>query len=317
MAATVERLLPYVTVVIGISLSPWAFGCYSAGPDVLRRAPCRRPCACAHGAARIDVRLRGGICARVTVLHRRPVPGGHRRRPFAGALPRRPGDLLAYGGGLGLLVGVLAIAIAFTRSTLIDRMRRIVPYVNRISGGLLVLSGSTSATTVSMRCVCSAGTAAQRSGDRHRRPGPRRACRLGAPARGLAVDASTGRPHHRRAGLSERKTVAPTATANITLPTRHATSAAAPQLCRQPATRSSHRRSPPTRPDTAVPPRSTPSFRECQGSAETTVKHQPKHCQASPETKCQASADVIQSFKWGGRGSNPRPTDYESAALTD
>ena len=23
------------------------------------------------------------------------------------------------------------------------------------------------------------------------------------------------------------------------------------------------------------------------------------------------------SEKWGGRGSNPRPTDYESAALTD
>jgi predicted ATP-grasp superfamily ATP-dependent carboligase len=32
------------------------------------------------------------------------------------------------------------------------------------------------------------------------------------------------------------------------------------------------------------------------------VKHQP---------------EVIQPLTWGGRGSNPRPTDYESAALTD
>lgn len=31
------------------------------------------------------------------------------------------------------------------------------------------------------------------------------------------------------------------------------------------------------------PPRSSPSFRECQGSAEVTVNHQPKYCQASPE----------------------------------
>jgi hypothetical protein len=32
-------------------------------------------------------------------------------------------------------------------------------------------------------------------------------------------------------------------------------------------------------------PRSTLSSRECQGSTETTVNNQPKHCQASPETK--------------------------------
>jgi hypothetical protein len=36
---------------------------------------------------------------------------------------------------------VLAIAVAVARSTVVDRMRRIAPYVNRISGGLLVLVG--------------------------------------------------------------------------------------------------------------------------------------------------------------------------------
>ena len=56
-----------------------------------------------------------------------------------------------------------------------------------------------------------------------------------------------------------------------------------------------------TRPDTSAQPRSTPSSRECQGSTETTVKHQPRSYR----------------YKWGGRGSNPRPTDYESAALTN
>ena len=36
-----------------------------------------------------------------------------------------------------------------------------------------------------------------------------------------------------------------------------------------------------------------------------------------PKTQCQTSPDVIHKNEWGGRGSNPRPTDYESAALTN
>jgi hypothetical protein len=31
---------------------------------------------------------------------------------------------------------------------------------------------------------------------------------------------------------------------------------------------------------------------------------------------CQASADVVQALKWGGRGSNLRPTDYQTVGLT-
>jgi threonine/homoserine/homoserine lactone efflux protein len=48
---------------------------------------------------------------------------------------------LAYAAGFGLLVGVLAIAIAFANSALIDRIRRILPYINRISGALLIAVG--------------------------------------------------------------------------------------------------------------------------------------------------------------------------------
>jgi hypothetical protein len=39
------------------------------------------------------------------------------------------------------------------------------------------------------------------------------------------------------------------------------------------------------------------------------VNHQPKH-------RCQAKAGINTNDEWGGWGSNPRPTDYESAALT-
>jgi hypothetical protein len=67
-------------------------------------------------------------------------------------------------------------------------------------------------------------------------------------------------------------------------PTRHAESAGTPRPSPPPVSPSDHRRSPPTQPDTAAQPRSTPSWSQRQGSTETTVKHQPKPCQESTET---------------------------------
>jgi hypothetical protein len=69
---------------------------------------------------------------------------------------------------------------------------------------------------------------------------------------------------------------------------------------------------PPTRPDTSAQPRSTPSSGECQGSAEVTVKHQPKHCQASPEDKMPSIDRGHTPLKWGGRDS---PTVRTPAAV--
>jgi hypothetical protein len=48
---------------------------------------------------------------------------------------------LAYIAGLTLVVGVLAVAAAAASSAVVNRLRRILPYVNRISGALLVLVG--------------------------------------------------------------------------------------------------------------------------------------------------------------------------------
>ncbi|BBZ76039.1 cytochrome C biogenesis protein CcdA [Mycolicibacterium anyangense] len=48
---------------------------------------------------------------------------------------------VAYAAGLALVVGVLAVAVAVANSALVDRLRRILPYVNRISGVVLVLVG--------------------------------------------------------------------------------------------------------------------------------------------------------------------------------
>ena len=46
-----------------------------------------------------------------------------------------------YIAGLTLVVGVLAVAAAMTSSAAVNRLRRILPFVNRIGGALLVLVG--------------------------------------------------------------------------------------------------------------------------------------------------------------------------------
>lgn len=49
---------------------------------------------------------------------------------------------IAYGLGMGALVTVLTVAVAFARDGLILKLRRLMPYVTRISGGLLVVAGA-------------------------------------------------------------------------------------------------------------------------------------------------------------------------------
>jgi cytochrome c biogenesis protein CcdA len=48
---------------------------------------------------------------------------------------------VAYAAGFALVVGALAVTVALAGSALIDRTRRILPYVNRIGGVVLLLVG--------------------------------------------------------------------------------------------------------------------------------------------------------------------------------
>ncbi len=52
------------------------------------------------------------------------------------------GAFLAYALGMGLVLTALTLAIALARQSLVGRLRRVLPYVNRVSGGLLVLAGA-------------------------------------------------------------------------------------------------------------------------------------------------------------------------------
>ena len=49
---------------------------------------------------------------------------------------------VAYALGMGLVVGVLAVSVALAQDGLVRRLRGAMPYVNRISGVLLVVAGA-------------------------------------------------------------------------------------------------------------------------------------------------------------------------------
>lgn len=60
----------------------------------------------------------------------------------AESVPAGVAVFVAYAVGMGLVVGVLAIAVALAQDGLVRRLRGVMPYVNRISGALLVLAGA-------------------------------------------------------------------------------------------------------------------------------------------------------------------------------
>ncbi|EFD78575.1 integral membrane protein [Mycobacterium tuberculosis T85] len=141
-ATAVQRYLPYATVLIGlalIALGGWLLlgrGLTALTPRSLgvRWAPTvRLGSMYGYGISYAVLRCSCTIG---------PFSRGYRGRA-CGAV-RSSGSVathLAYVAGLTLVVGVLAVAAATASSALADRLRRILPFVNRISGALLVVVG--------------------------------------------------------------------------------------------------------------------------------------------------------------------------------
>jgi len=140
-ASTVQRYLPYATVVIGIvlvALGVWLL----SGRELTALTP--RPFGPRWAP---DVRLGSmfgyGVSYAIASLSCTIGPflavtaAGLR----AGSFVTSVAIYAAYVAGLTSVVGVLAIAAAMGGSALADRLRRILPFVNRISGALLVLVG--------------------------------------------------------------------------------------------------------------------------------------------------------------------------------
>lgn len=139
-ATTVQRYLPYVTVLIGVvlvALGAWLL----SGRELsvlmprlgLRWAPTvRLSSVYGYGVSYAIASLSCTIGPFLAVTG-----AGLRGGSVVGAVT----IYLAYITGLTLVVGVLAVAAATASSALADRLRKLLPFVNRISGALLVLVG--------------------------------------------------------------------------------------------------------------------------------------------------------------------------------
>jgi len=141
LGATVQRFLPYLTVVIGIVLV--ALGIWLLlGRELTLLRP-RHPGGRWAPTARLGSMYGYGVSYSIASLSCTIGPflaataAGLRRGSLIGSVS----IYLAYIAGLTLVVGVLAVAAAAASSAVVNRLRRILPYLNRISGALLVVVG--------------------------------------------------------------------------------------------------------------------------------------------------------------------------------
>ncbi|MDX1883750.1 cytochrome c biogenesis CcdA family protein [Mycolicibacterium sp. 120270] len=143
LASTVQRYMPYVTVVIGVALVALGllllFGreLAVAQPNRLARSGSWAP------TRRLGSMFGYGVGYAVASLSCTVGPFLAVTGAGIGAASTvsRIWVYLAYAAGFALIIGALAVAAALAGSALVDRMRRILPYVNRIGGAVLVLVG--------------------------------------------------------------------------------------------------------------------------------------------------------------------------------
>lgn len=139
LASSVQEYLPAVTVVIGVAmlaLGVWLL----ADREITLLLP--KP---SKGAptARLGSMLGYGFAYAIASLSCTigPFLAVTSTTFRSGSALEGIAAYLAYGAGMALVVGVLAVAVALAGSAATRGTRRILPYVNRFGGGLLVLAG--------------------------------------------------------------------------------------------------------------------------------------------------------------------------------
>ena len=139
VAASMQKYLPAVTVVIGatlIGLGVWMLTGREITillPKSRRGAPTGRlgsmfGYGLAYAIASLSCTI-GPFLAVTTASFR------------GGSVVGGVAAYLAYGAGMALVVGVAATAVALAGTTVITGARRLLPYVSRIGGALLILVG--------------------------------------------------------------------------------------------------------------------------------------------------------------------------------
>lgn len=143
VASTVQRYLPFVTVAVGVTLVAlgiWLLaGRELTGVRVGRLGRDGRWAPTAGLGSMFGYGVGYAIASlSCTVGPFLAVTGaGLRSGSAVGAVA----VYVAYAAGIALVVGVLAVAVAVASAATVERLRRVLPFVNRISGAIMVAVG--------------------------------------------------------------------------------------------------------------------------------------------------------------------------------
>lgn len=140
LTLSLERYLPWTTIVIGLVLIGLGIRLLTGGELVLTlprlggSAPDRsvRSMA-AYGVVYAVASLSCTVGPFLAIVTSTTLAGS----VLDGVLV-----LIAYALGMGLVVGLLAVAVALAREGVLARTRRLLPHINRISGALLLIAGA-------------------------------------------------------------------------------------------------------------------------------------------------------------------------------
>ncbi|MEU8246724.1 cytochrome c biogenesis protein CcdA [Nonomuraea sp. NPDC048916] len=139
LAVSVGRYLPWVTLVIGAFLAGLGLWLLS-GRELLLRLPglaTGRPATSplslygyglSYAMASLSCTVGPFLAVTSASLSGAGVLGG-------------AAAFVAYALGMGLVIAVLSLTVALARAAAVARLRRLLPYVSRVSGALLVLAG--------------------------------------------------------------------------------------------------------------------------------------------------------------------------------
>ncbi len=144
LASTVQKYMPFVTIIIGVALV--AVGLWLVtGRELSLGRPNRLGARSTSWAPSRGLGSMFGYGVGYAVASLSCTVGPFLAVTGAGisgaSVLGRVWIYLGYAAGFALIVGALAVAVALAGSTLIDRMRRILPYVNRFGGAVLILVG--------------------------------------------------------------------------------------------------------------------------------------------------------------------------------
>lgn len=141
LAVSLQQHLPWITIVVGVALVGLG-GWLLAGRELLLRVP-----GLATGG-RPSGSLTGlfwyGASYAVASLSCTIAPFLAVTGLVSGSASVLTGvtAFVAYAVGMGMVVGLLSMLVALARGAVVARLRRLLPYVSRISGALLVLAGA-------------------------------------------------------------------------------------------------------------------------------------------------------------------------------